>query len=147
MPIRNAKPGCSPAAGPGVGQAIVLACLTMMVRFGTLGFAAAPGPGYSLKTRVQTAAVWSTWMRLPSLRGFKKTTGSRRGQSLIEFSLAAPLLLIIGTGMVWFGFALYEQIVLTNGVNAGALVLALSRDRRLIPVRRALRLSRTRPQA
>jgi Flp pilus assembly protein TadG len=72
-------------------------------------------------------------MRLPSSRGFKKTTGNRRGQSMIEFSLAAPLLLVIATGMLWFGFALYEQIVLTNGVNAGALVLALSRGQTTDP--------------
>ena len=72
-------------------------------------------------------------MRLPSSRGFKKATGNRRGQSLIEFSLAAPLLLMIATGMVWFGFALYEQIVVTNGVNAGALLLALSRGQTADP--------------
>src|ERR1019366_5976826 len=60
--------------------------------------------------RTPTAdSVWRTRMRLPSSRGFKKATGNRRGQSLIEFSLAAPLLLMIATGMVWFGFALYEQ--------------------------------------
>lgn len=72
-------------------------------------------------------------MRLLSSRSFKKIAGSRRGQSLVEFTLAAPLLLITATGMVSFGFALYEQIVLTYGVNAGAQVLALSRGQTTDP--------------
>lgn len=54
-------------------------------------------------------------------------TGRRRGQSLVEFSLSMPILLIIVTGMVGFGLALYNNLVLTNGVNIGAQTLAASR--------------------
>ena len=72
-------------------------------------------------------------MKFPGSRDFRRFRGNRRGQSLVEFSLAAPLLLITATGMVAFGLALYDQIVLANGVNAGAQTLALSRGQTTDP--------------
>lgn len=57
----------------------------------------------------------------------------RRGQSLIEFSLVMPVLLLVVTGMVGFGLALYNNLVLTNGVNIGAQTLASSRGQTTDP--------------
>lgn len=51
----------------------------------------------------------------------------RSGQSLIEFTLAAPFLLILATGMVSFGLALRSFIVLTYGSNIAAETVAMSR--------------------
>lgn len=52
---------------------------------------------------------------------------SRRGQSLVEFSFAMPILLITVTGMLSFGIAMHNFLTLTNGVNTGAQTLAISR--------------------
>jgi Flp pilus assembly protein TadG len=54
-------------------------------------------------------------------------TSSRRGQSLVEFSFAMPILLITVTGMLSFGIAMHNFLTLTNGVNTGAQVMAMSR--------------------
>lgn len=57
----------------------------------------------------------------------KRVSDEQQGQSLIEFTLVMPILLLIMTGMLSFGFALHNYMVLTNGVNAGAQLLAISR--------------------
>jgi Flp pilus assembly protein TadG len=59
--------------------------------------------------------------------------GNRRGQSLVEFSFVMPLLLIVITGMLSFGIALHNYLVLTNGVNTGAQLLAMSRGQTTDP--------------
>ena len=59
--------------------------------------------------------------------------GNRRGQSLLEFSFAMPLLLLVITGMVSFGIVLHNYLVLTNGVNAGAQLLSMSRGQTTDP--------------
>jgi Flp pilus assembly protein TadG len=58
---------------------------------------------------------------------------SKRGQSLIEFTLVMPILLLTMTGMLSFGFALHNYLVLTNGVTAGAQLLAISRGQTTDP--------------
>ena len=55
------------------------------------------------------------------------------GAELVEFSLVMPLLLLTVTGMVSFGFAMRNYLVLTNGVNAGAQTLAMSRGQTTDP--------------
>ena len=52
---------------------------------------------------------------------------SRRGQSLVEFSFAMPILLITVTGMLSFGIAMHNFLTLTNGVNTAAQVMSMSR--------------------
>ena len=59
--------------------------------------------------------------------------GSKRGQAVIEFTLVVPVLLLIMTGLVSFGFALRNFLVLTNAVNAGAQLLAISRGQTTDP--------------
>ena len=61
------------------------------------------------------------------------TKGTKRGQSLIEFTLVMPALLLIVTGMVSFGFALHNDLVLTNAVSTGAQLLAFSRGQTTDP--------------
>jgi len=53
--------------------------------------------------------------------------GKCGGNSLIEFTLTVPLLLLVMTGMVSFGFALNNYLQLTNAVNIGAQVVSFSR--------------------
>lgn len=45
---------------------------------------------------------------------------SRRGQSLVEFALAIPLLMVVMFGAVEFGTALYDKAVITNASREGA---------------------------
>jgi Flp pilus assembly protein TadG len=63
----------------------------------------------------------------------KRRAGNTRGQSLVEFSFVMPLLLIVVTGMLSFGIALHNFLVLTNGVNTGAQLLAMSRGQTTDP--------------
>src|SRR5580658_6326495 len=66
--------------------------------------------------------------------GGKRTgAGSERGGSFVEFTLVMPVLLLIMTGMVCFGFALHNDLVLTNAVNTGAQLLAISRGQTADP--------------
>jgi Flp pilus assembly protein TadG len=58
---------------------------------------------------------------------------SRRGGSFVEFTLVMPILLLVMTGMASFGFALHNELVLTNAVNAGAQTLAFSRGQTTDP--------------
>jgi hypothetical protein len=49
------------------------------------------------------------------------------GQSMVEFALVLPVLMIVLTGICSFGIALNQYMVLTNATNAGARAFALSR--------------------
>ena len=59
--------------------------------------------------------------------------GNRRGQSAIEFALVFPLLMLVVTGQVAFGFVLHNYMVLTNAVNVGTQLLAISRGQTADP--------------
>jgi Flp pilus assembly protein TadG len=52
---------------------------------------------------------------------------SDEGQSLIEFALCLPLLLLIVTGILSFGITINNYIMLTDATNVGARQLAISR--------------------
>lgn len=66
-------------------------------------------------------------------RSGSKRAGARRGSTLIEFTLVMPILLMTMTGMVAFGLALRNELVLTNAVNGGAQLLAFSRGQTTDP--------------
>ena len=51
----------------------------------------------------------------------------RRGVSILEFAIAAPVMLALGIGTFKFGATMMHQIVLTNAAAQGATTLALSR--------------------
>jgi Flp pilus assembly protein TadG len=61
------------------------------------------------------------------------SAGNERGQSAIEFALVFPLLMLIVTGQVAFGFALHNYMVLTNSINVGTQALAISRGQTTDP--------------
>jgi hypothetical protein len=61
-------------------------------------------------------------MRLPSFR--RRLAGKRRtlrGQSLVEFALVAPILLLIFAGAADFGRAFYAYVAIENAAKEGAL--------------------------
>jgi Flp pilus assembly protein TadG len=66
-------------------------------------------------------------------RGKRISGGKERGGSFVEFTLVMPILLLTMTGMVAFGFALHNDLVLTNAVNTGAQLLAISRGQTTDP--------------
>jgi Flp pilus assembly protein TadG len=49
------------------------------------------------------------------------------GQALIEFAYVAPVLLLVTFGMMMFGTALNQYLVLTNAVEIGGQLLAAER--------------------
>jgi Flp pilus assembly protein TadG len=51
----------------------------------------------------------------------------QRGVSMLEFAIAAPVMLALAIGTFKFGAAMMHQVVLTNAAAQGALTLALSR--------------------
>lgn len=57
--------------------------------------------------------------------------GSRirtRGQSLVEFALVLPIFLVLLSGMVDFGMALYTNITLMNATREGARLGIIAPD-------------------
>jgi len=48
-------------------------------------------------------------------------------------TFVVPILLLISTGMLSFGLAMHNSLVLTNGVNIGAQTLAISRGQTTDP--------------
>lgn len=59
--------------------------------------------------------------------GKRFSAGNRRGQAVTEFALILPLFMMIVMGQVAFGMAFHNYLVLTNAVNVGAQLLAVSR--------------------
>src|SRR5258707_11392514 len=58
-------------------------------------------------------------------------TRSQRSQSMVEFALVAPLLLLLLFGIVDFGRVIYTYVTLSQAVNEGARVAI--RDSPLLP--------------
>jgi Flp pilus assembly protein TadG len=72
----------------------------------------------------------------PGMRVEPRRAGSRfralprrgeRGQAILEIAFFLPFLLMVLTGILWFGFAINNQLELTSGVQIGAQFLANSR--------------------
>jgi Flp pilus assembly protein TadG len=53
---------------------------------------------------------------------------SDEGQSLLEFALCVPVLLLLVTGIMTFGLALNNYLVMTNAVSTSAQLLSVSRS-------------------
>ena len=58
---------------------------------------------------------------------------NEQGQSLVEFALSLPLLMLILTGMMTFGIALHSYLELTNATSIGARLIAISRGQTTNP--------------
>jgi Flp pilus assembly protein TadG len=56
-----------------------------------------------------------------------------QGQSMVEFAVVLPILLVIVTGILSFGVTLNNYMLLTNATNIGARQLAISRGQTLDP--------------
>ena len=54
--------------------------------------------------------------RLPRIRGRNRS----RGQSLVEFALVVPILLLVFAGAADLGRAFYAYVAIENGVKEGA---------------------------
>jgi Flp pilus assembly protein TadG len=52
---------------------------------------------------------------------------NERGSALVELAVCLPILLVIVTGITSFGFALNNYMMLTNAVEVGGRLLAISR--------------------
>ncbi len=50
------------------------------------------------------------------------------GQSIVEFALTLPILLLVVTGITTFGIAITNYVQLTESVNVGGRALAISRN-------------------
>jgi len=50
----------------------------------------------------------------------KRKSDRERGQSIIEFALLAPVLILLFMGMFDFGWILHQQIQMDNGARLGA---------------------------
>lgn len=68
---------------------------------------------------------------------------NQRGQSIVEFSMVLPLLLIVGLGIVEVSFALYDQHVITKLAREGSNLI--SRDATLQQAASALQTMSVRP--
>ena len=49
-----------------------------------------------------------------------------QGQSLVEFALITPMLLLLATGIMVFGLAMNTYLQLTNAVSVGARTVAIN---------------------
>jgi len=77
----------------------------------------AASPGVRKDTRSLRERLWA---RLCASR--------EEGQSILEFALCAPILLLIVTGITTFGIALNNYLVMTNAVSTSAQYLAIRRS-------------------
>lgn len=78
-----------------------------------------------------TAASPEVSKKTPSLCGYVRARlrrSSDEGQSLLEFALCTPVLLLIVTGITTFGIALNNYMTMTNAVGTAAQYLAVQRS-------------------
>lgn len=73
----------------------------------------------------------------------KQRLSNHRGQSLIEFALIMPLILLLALGVIEVGYALLDQHVVTKLSREGSNLI--SRDVPIIDAVTALRTMSTRP--
>jgi Flp pilus assembly protein TadG len=58
----------------------------------------------------------------------KHNTKSERGQTMVEFTLIVPILLVLMLGIAQFGITFNNYVTLTDAVRAGARKAAVSRN-------------------
>ena len=59
---------------------------------------------------------------------FKRFFHSEKGQALVEFALALPILLMLLCGIIDFGWIYYNQITLNNAAREGARYAVIHYD-------------------
>lgn len=90
--------------------------------YDVIGCQEQPGPDHAVSCGAPLPATPQACAKIRT--GRKRAS---RGNALIEFTLVMPILLAVSTGMVSFGFALQNQLALTNAVSLGAQAVAFSR--------------------
>jgi len=60
-------------------------------------------------------------------RRIRRRAGSEQGSSLVEFAFVLPMFMLVITATFAFGFTLTKYMQLTNAVNVGGQLLAISR--------------------
>jgi uncharacterized protein (UPF0333 family) len=73
----------------------------------------------------------------------KQKLGNQRGQSLLEFALIMPFILLVALGVIEVGYALLDQHVVTKLTREGSNLI--SRDVTITDAVTALRTMSTRP--
>lgn len=63
----------------------------------------------------------------------RRRRASQAGQSLVEFALVLPLLIILTFGIIEFGILIYDQQILTNASREGARAGIVASETRLPP--------------
>jgi Flp pilus assembly protein TadG len=76
-------------------------------------------------------------------QSLRRTVSNARGQSIIEFALILPFILIVVLGVVELGYALQDQHILTKLTREGSNLI--SRDTSLQDAATALKLMGTAP--
>ena len=86
-------------------------------------------------TRRNTASQAVTFTQLSETRpcDFLLGEGNEDGQALIEFAVTVPLLLLVVTGILTFGIALNNYLMLTQATGVAARTLAVNRGQTLDP--------------
>jgi Flp pilus assembly protein TadG len=70
----------------------------------------------------------------PARAGAARRRRRTRGQALVEFALVLPIFMLLVTGMLDFGFALYSRMTVINAAREGARAAVTAADKTLIPV-------------
>ena len=63
----------------------------------------------------------------------RRDRASHQGQSLLEFALVLPILLIVTFGIIEFGILVYNQQIITNASREGARAGIVASDPRVPP--------------
>jgi Flp pilus assembly protein TadG len=88
--------------------------------------------------RIDTCAAWrsisSTHSRWPSETYRSTQCGHQeQGQAMVEMALVLPVLLLVVTGILTFGLAFNNYVMLTEATSVGARALAISRGQTTDP--------------
>jgi len=96
-----------------------------------------------LGPEVLNLRIFKRTRRPPQVGAEPRTPGARirarllsstdEGQSLVEFAVCLPVLLLVVTGMCTFGIALNNYLELTDAVSTGSRLLAISRGQTTDP--------------
>src|ERR1700743_1621436 len=69
----------------------------------------------------------------PVVARLRRVRASVDGQSLVEFALTLPILLLVVTGLMMFGIAINNYLQLTDAVNVGARAVSIARGQTTDP--------------
>jgi Flp pilus assembly protein TadG len=71
---------------------------------------------------------WKTALRLTLITDdLRPCTSNENGQAMVEMALVLPVLLLVVTGILTFGLAFNNYVLLTEATSIGARTLAISR--------------------